>query len=218
MANLITLGRIGLLFVGIFFIYTFGIIGKLLAFFLFLAVIIMDWLDGYVARINGVASPEGAVVDILGDRIVENSLWIVYAHIGLIPVWVPIVVVIRGFLTDAVRSIAYTKGKTPFGEQTMMKSKVGKFLVASRFSRALYAGAKMVSFAYLSLYLAIAEGAGKYSWLSNNMAVYKDTLYTVGLTLVYTTIALCIIRALPVLYDGKELIQISLPAGRQIKR
>ncbi len=217
MANLITLGRIGLLFVGIFFIYTFGVIGKLLAFFLFIAVIIMDWLDGYVARINGVAGPGGAVIDILGDRIVENSLWIVYAHIGLIPVWVPIVVVIRGFLTDAVRSIAYAKGKTPFGEQTMMKSKVGKFLVASRFSRALYAGAKMVSFAYLSLYLAIAEGAGEYSWLSN-MAVYKDTLYIIGLILVYATVVLCIIRALPVFYDGKELIQISLPAGRQIKR
>src|SRR5574337_634949 len=96
MANLITIIRVILLFVGIGFIYSRNIYGEMLAFWIIIFVIVMDWIDGYVARKSGKVTPFGAVLDIMGDRIVESSLWIVFAHIRLIPVWVPVVVIIRG--------------------------------------------------------------------------------------------------------------------------
>ncbi|MEK6713854.1 MAG: CDP-alcohol phosphatidyltransferase family protein, partial [Nitrospirota bacterium] len=80
MANLITIVRVILLFVGIGFIYSHNIYGEILAFAIVIIVIIMDWIDGYVARRRGNTTPFGAVLDIMGDRIVESSLWIVFAH------------------------------------------------------------------------------------------------------------------------------------------
>ena len=40
-----------------------------------LAVILLDALDGWVARKFNEASKIGSIIDILGDRIVENAYW-----------------------------------------------------------------------------------------------------------------------------------------------
>ena len=211
LANLITAARVGLVFIGIALLYTRTVWGGLAAFAAVLIAIIMDWLDGYLARRTHTDTPMGAVLDILGDRIIENSLWIVFAHLGLIPVWVPIVVVVRGFVTDGFRSVALTKGQTPFGEKTMIRSRLGRLIVTSRTSRALYAGAKIVAFCYLILYFTLLQG--RPPTLDDS---YSDTIITfpnglsmqaVGLAIVYFTVALCLIRAIPVVQDGIAVLK-----------
>src|SRR5438477_8381441 len=122
MANLITLGRVLLLFITIGFIYLGwpgnGLPGDalllLIATFLTLIVFISDAIDGLVARARGETSEFGAVVDIAGDRIVENAYWIVFAHLGLISVWFPLVQIARAFTVDALRWLALAQGKTAF--------------------------------------------------------------------------------------------------------
>ncbi len=205
MANFITLARIILLFIGIGFIYTRNLYGEIIAFFIILAVIIMDWLDGYVARRHNNVTPFGAVFDIMADRIVENCLWIVFAHLHIIPVWVPLVVIVRGFVTDTLRSVALTKGRTPFGEKTMIKSYIGKLLVSSRASRALYGAVKVITFCYLIFYLAFIEVIKKYP-LSTYLS-WHDSIYHIGIILVYITVFFCIIRAIPVVLDSKYYFQ-----------
>src|SRR5690242_10134383 len=70
------------------------------AFFLTLLLIWMDGLDGYVARRRKENLKLGAVVDILADRVVETSYWIVFAKFGWVPLWVAILVSARGILVD----------------------------------------------------------------------------------------------------------------------
>ena len=215
LANLITAGRVGLVFVAVGLLYTHTVWGAVAAFVLVLTAIIMDWLDGFLARRTRSETPFGAVMDILGDRIVENVLWIVFAHLGLIPVWVPIVVVVRGFATDAFRSIALSQGQTPFGEKTMITSRIGRLLVSSRTSRALYAVAKVVAFCYLTLYLALLNalpGSSPDGW----RAAHEPALRLAGLGLVYFTVAFCVIRALPVVQDGLAQVK-RLTAGSRVK-
>lgn len=202
MANLITIVRVILLFVGLGFIYGRNMYGEIVAFFIVIFVIIMDWIDGYVARKKGAVTPFGAVLDIMGDRIVEGSLWIVFAHIRLVPVWVPVVVIVRGIITDSLRSVALTKGKTPFGEKTMIKTAVGRLIVSSRLSRALYGGAKVVTFCYLILYLAYEDGLKASPPLFT--PDWQAPLYSVGMALVYITVAMCVVRAIPVITDSAE--------------
>ena len=192
LANLITAGRVGLVFVAVGLLYTRTVRGALAALALVLAAILMDWLDGFLARRTRTETPFGAVMDILGDRIVENTLWIVFAHLRLIPVWVPIVVVVRGFVTDAFRSVALTQGETAFGENTMIKSRLGRLLVSSRASRAVYAGAKIVAFCYMIFYFALLQST----------SAPAPWAHPLGLTIVYVTVALCLIRAIPVVQDG----------------
>jgi CDP-diacylglycerol--glycerol-3-phosphate 3-phosphatidyltransferase len=201
LANLITAGRVGLVFIAVGLLYTRTVWGAVAAFALVLTAIIMDWLDGFFARRTHSETPFGAVMDILGDRIVENVLWIVFAHLGLIPIWVPIVVVVRGFVTDAFRSVALTQGETAFGKKTMIKSRLGRLLVSSRTSRALYAAAKVVAFCYLTLYLALLNAPPASPW-AEWRAAHEPALQLAGLGLVYFTVAFCVIRALPVVQDG----------------
>ena len=203
MANLITLTRVLMLFVAVALLYTRNVRWTVVSLILVVVVILMDWLDGVVARAQNQATPVGAMMDILGDRIVENTLWIVFAHLHLIPVWVPIVVMIRGFVTDSLRGVALTRGQTPFGEKTMVRGVVGRLLVSSRLSRALYAGAKVGAFTWMIFYLAYQQVSPAYQapWLP------VDRAYAIGLFLVYMTVAFCLIRAVPVVISGVALLR-----------
>ena len=149
MANLITLVRVALLFVTVGLLYLRQPWAAFTAAALTVVVFVSDALDGYVARKRGRADTAGAVIDIAGDRVVENVYWVVCAHLNLVPVWAPLVMLLRSFAVDAVRSLALAEGKTAFGEKTMMESRLGLWLAASRFHRALYGGAKVVAFVYL---------------------------------------------------------------------
>ena len=79
----------------------------------------------------------------------------------------------------------------------MMYSPLGRFLVASRFMRALYGLAKGVIFGllYLTWALAIKDP---------NILI---TLHPLNQGLIFFTTALCIIRGLPVIWDGRILFR-----------
>jgi CDP-diacylglycerol--glycerol-3-phosphate 3-phosphatidyltransferase len=149
MANLITLVRVILLFATVGLIYLREPWSVLTAAVLTIVVFVSDALDGYVARKRGRADAAGAVFDIAGDRVVENVYWVVCAHLNLITVWAPLLMLVRSFAVDAVRSLAFAEGKTAFGKETMMQSRFGLWLSASRLHRGLYGAAKVVAFVYL---------------------------------------------------------------------
>lgn len=160
-------------------------------------IISMDGLDGYVARKYNTTSKFGAVLDIIGDRIVENVYWITFLALGWLPVWIPLVVITRGIVVDGIRSLALEKGMTAFGKTTMMKSPLGKFLVASNFSRGTYAAFKGIAFSFL----IIANFPG---WEAGILKVAVDFI---TYTSVYITLFFCIVRGIPVIIEGKKLFE-----------
>ncbi len=194
LANLITLARLPLLLVvvGILFVPSFGM--RLLGLTLLIGLFLLDWFDGYVARLRHEVTELGAVLDIALDRSVENILWITFMYLGLVPLWVPLVFLIRSFVVDGIRGVALSQGKSGFG---MMHSPLGRFLVASRFMRALYGLAKGVIFGLL--YLTWALAARDPSIL--------NTLHPLNQSLIFFTTALCILRGLPVIQDGRILFR-----------
>ena len=199
-ANIITLARIGLVFVAVL-LYEVGFYGQLLAFMLTILIIYMDALDGYVARKLGIASDLGALLDITGDRIVENVYWIYFTAIGMISFWVPMIVIARGFLTDSLRSIAFAEGKTAFGEKTMMRSGLTRLLVSSRFSRAVYGVSKAVIFCYLGGFIALKGGIEQFNIALSSKILLS--LHLAGQVIVYVVLAMCVTRGIPVLWDGR---------------
>ncbi len=202
-ANSITVFRMILVFVVIFF-YELNVYFSIAAFFMTILVIYLDSLDGYIARKLKVASEFGALLDIASDRIVENTFWIFFAARGDISVWVPIIVVTRGFLVDMIRSVAFSEGKTPFGEKTMMKSRISRFLVTSPFSRTTYAVSKVMAFCWLGGLIALEKGMAAGFWYVSESTF--SVLYIIGQFFVYVALAFCIIRGIPVLVDGKDLM------------
>ena len=150
MANLITVGRLILLYVIIALIYFGNVTVITLCMPAIGGVIALDGLDGWVARKRKSTSQFGAIFDIAGDRVVENCLWVVFAHLHLIPVWVPLLVLTRGFIVDSVRSVSYKDGMTAFGSNNMMRSDFTRWLTAGRFMRGLYGYAKAFGFVFLT--------------------------------------------------------------------
>lgn len=208
MANLLTILRIILALISIEFLFSGNPYLNITALILTFFVIILDGLDGYIARMLKEESKLGSVFDILGDRIVENVYWIAFAVIGTVGVWVPIVVVTRGIITDGLRSIAFSKGYTAFGSSTMMENKFCRFLTASRFSRAVYGIAKALVF--LVLIAAYLPNLAYYDPVSVKLfSLYlfiKPYLIITADILVYITVAMCVIRGLPVIWESKRFL------------
>lgn len=162
-----------------------------IAFALTVLVIWADGLDGYFARKLNQASKLGAVLDIAGDRAVEISYWIVYAVLGWVPVWIPLLFLVRGTFVDAMRAQASEQGFTAFGEKTMMQSPLGKFLVASNFMRFGYAVVKAVAFCLL---------------IAANTSQGKVTIVpTVAIYCAYIASAMCLLRGLPVIMESRGI-------------
>ncbi len=196
--NLITLFRLFLVFVVI------ALFGKHVYLDICLAatiglILFLDAVDGYVARKLNQSSDFGALFDIVGDRIVECILWLYFAVAGLIPFWIPAIVIARGFFTDGLRSAAFADGKTAFGENSMMSAGWTRALTSSRASRGIYGITKTVAFIYLGGVIAF-----------KNFGIYPELVVGLELTGVIISslaITMCLIRGFPVLVDGWKYVK-----------
>lgn len=198
MANLITAGRIALLFVAVALLYSDAYVLIFLSGILIALVILADGLDGWVARRREATSELGAVLDIAGDRVVENVLWVVFAHLHIIPVWVPLVVITRSFSVDVVRAAMLSRGMTPFGDATMMRSAFTKFLTSGRFSRAYYGWSKGFAFVLLAWMQAWELAPDRFLGAAYDLTAFRAIVWFI----VYSSVVICIVRGIPVLYDA----------------
>jgi CDP-diacylglycerol--glycerol-3-phosphate 3-phosphatidyltransferase len=214
MANFITVARVVLLFITVGFIYLSlphdGTPGEpvwaLVALFLTFVVFISDGLDGIVARARGEANELGAVVDIAGDRVVENVYWVVFAHIGLLSVWFPLLMLARSFTVDALRTLALKEGKTAFGEKSMMTSRIGIWLAASRFHRALYGGAKVLTFMWLLLQIAFTIQINRDPYWMQHFGNAEGIVSNIGLALAVFTLLYSLARGAVVVWDSRPML------------
>jgi CDP-diacylglycerol--glycerol-3-phosphate 3-phosphatidyltransferase len=197
-ANLITVIRLFVLFGTVRLLYTRQPLAVACVVVLVYLIIASDALDGIVARRRGRADEFGAVFDIAGDRVVEMTFWVVFAHLGIIPVWIPLAMIARGFMIDAMRSLGLKEGKTAFGTNSMMRSPITQWLTGSRFMRAFYGVAKVLAFGFL------AGLFGARLPHTNAFLAPYDTPVGRGVTwfFVYSAVILSLVRGLPVVYDS----------------
>ncbi len=192
MANLVTLGRFILLIVLVFLAYCQNPKLQLVNCPLLVIIFVLDGVDGYIARKRNETSLFGAIFDIAIDRVVENVLWVVLVDLGIVPVWVAVVFLIRGVVVDSIRSQGASEGQTPFG---MIRSRIGKFIVAGSFMRLFYGALKAVTFGFIFLIQPWPALFPEF------YAASKTILTVVKWILVYATVTVCIIRGLPVMFE-----------------
>jgi CDP-diacylglycerol---glycerol-3-phosphate 3-phosphatidyltransferase len=212
-ANLITVIRLIVLFGTVALLYTRQPWAVACVVILVYLIIASDALDGIVARRRGRADEFGAVFDIAGDRVVEMTFWIVFAHLGVIPIWIPLAMITRGFMIDAMRSLGLKEGKTAFGKNSMMRSPITQWLTGSRFMRAFYGVAKVLAFAFLAgLFGArLPHTNGFLSWY-NTVGGRIATWF-----FVYSAVVLSFVRGLPVVYDSWDYLRGEAPEQRLMR-
>lgn len=193
MANLITLSRLLLLIAVVVLAYQPPSALHFVDVGLLVVVFVTDGLDGYVARRRNEVTLFGAMFDIAGDRIVELTMWIVLADLKYVPVWVPLVFVIRGTIVDAIRAgRTSARRESPFA---MMETSVGRWLVAGKFMRIFYSVLKATAFCWLLL-IAPIPVLWPAVW-----AHWAQWFQGTGSVLVYLAVAVCLIRGLPVIVE-----------------
>lgn len=180
------------------------------------ASIALDALDGHIARRKHLASPVGAQLDILGDRVIENVYFTYFAVVGMVSLWLPVLFFVRGTTTDFLRGLAGKAGRSGWGKQSMLETWWAQALVGSRWSRGLYAAMKCVCFCYLGIELALVRGPFA---LFGPLASDTHLLIRLGAQVItWATAAFCLLRGLPVLLDGWKYFVRSLEEGRGARR
>lgn len=196
-ANIVSLSRIFIAFVAIGLLFIPTTCAYVWALVLTIIAFAMDGVDGYIARKYNQSSELGSVLDIMGDRIVEASFWIVFAVMGLLPLWFPIVCVTRAFTTDSIRSVALSKGMTAFGDKSMQSTAWGKFICSSKFMRISYAVAKVMAF----MLLIVVNTPGMELWNGT------PALHMITMSLAWIAIIFCVVRAIPVVVESPKLFK-----------
>jgi CDP-diacylglycerol---glycerol-3-phosphate 3-phosphatidyltransferase len=193
-ATWITLSRFPLLLASMLALYHGSPAVQLAGIGVLLVGLLLDTVDGIVARRTGQTSLFGSVLDIAADRTYELVLWVGFADLGLIPAWVPFVILTRTTLTDAFRSLGVGQGAGPFDQH---RTALGRFVVRSSTMRIAYSAGKVATFCGLGLVRAL-DGFPAGS-MAARVALPLTAMAEVAL---WITVLLCLVRGVPVIVGG----------------
>lgn len=78
---------------------------------LFILASITDALDGNIARKRNLVSDTGKMLDAIADKILVDSILIILATQNVISAIIPVIIIIRDIVVDALKMEAASKGK-----------------------------------------------------------------------------------------------------------
>ena len=194
LANCITLSRFPLLLTWILVLYLGSPPFRLAGVALLFVGLMLDTVDGVVARRTGRTSLFGSVLDIAADRTYELVLWVCFANLGMIPAVIPLIIVARTTLTDALRSLGIAEGTAPFAQP---RSALARFLVGSPWMRTGYSVTKVTAFCGL----ALAEAFSGFP-VETTLGSIAAPMIGVLQLIAWLAVVICVGRGLPVIAAG----------------
>ncbi len=126
LANRVTLARIFLVPIFMFFILIRIPFGEYIAAAVFILAASTDGLDGYIARARKEVTKFGKLMDPLADKLLISAALISLVEINLVPAWIAVIIISREFAVTGLRSIAAGEGVV------ISASKLGKFKTVSQ--------------------------------------------------------------------------------------
>ncbi len=83
----------------------------LIAGFLFIIASVTDYLDGNIARSKNLVTDTGKLLDAIADKVLVNSVLIIFAVRGFISPIVPVIYIFRDEVVNALKMEALKKGQ-----------------------------------------------------------------------------------------------------------
>ncbi|AHI54080.1 CDP-diacylglycerol-glycerol-3-phosphate 3-phosphatidyltransferase [Spiroplasma sabaudiense Ar-1343] len=133
-------------------------IAYLVAGILFIIAAFTDFLDGYIARKFNQVTTFGKFFDAIADKVLTNTVLIVFACSGIVPIWMAVVLIARDFIIDAVRQILATK------EVIMAANWMGKIRAAMEM-----VGMSLLFFVGFRMFNGSTQGTGnfdEFGWIN----------------------------------------------------
>lgn len=85
---------------------------KITALVLFIIAAITDKIDGSMARKRKTVTDLGAFLDPLADKMLVNLAFLALTYLGIVPIWVFAIILVRDFAVDGLRMVAAKNNKT----------------------------------------------------------------------------------------------------------
>ncbi|HOY53878.1 MAG TPA: CDP-diacylglycerol--glycerol-3-phosphate 3-phosphatidyltransferase [Opitutaceae bacterium] len=108
--NILTLSRVPAMFAIVALMYLRWTGAASIAFWLFIAGAVSDWLDGYLARKQGIVSDFGKLMDALTDKIMVIGIMVALVDRNYVPIALVLVTLCREFMVSGLRMLAAAKG------------------------------------------------------------------------------------------------------------
>lgn len=187
-ANKLTIARIILTFIFMFFLFCQGFAAKLAAFFIFSVAALTDYLDGFFAKKYGMTSNFGIIMDPIADKILVLGSFLAFVEMSIIPAWMVVLIMLREFLVTGVRIFALGKGKI------LKAQRSGKHKTMSQ----------IVTIFVILLFLIFKELAVKFDfWTINVHSVFSWSI----ICLMTLTVILTTTSGISFFWDNRNLIK-----------
>ena len=111
LANRLTMSRILLTFVFMFFLFCQGLWPKVISLVVYLLAALSDLLDGMIAQRRNMVTDFGRLMDPIADKILVLAAFAAFVQLQLIDAWMFVIIVSREILITSLRLFALNKGK-----------------------------------------------------------------------------------------------------------
>ncbi|QHX35683.1 CDP-diacylglycerol-glycerol-3-phosphate 3-phosphatidyltransferase [Spiroplasma sp. TIUS-1] len=157
----------------------------LLAGILFILASLSDMLDGYIARKYNQVTSFGKFFDSIADKLLTNLLLVVFAVIGILPLWIVLIFIGRDFIIDVVRQLLASQ------KTIMSANNLGRYKAAIQM-----------------LGLSILFFVGLASWNDNGEWLYGEfgLINQIVMIPTYTAAILSVAAALNYMILNKEVL------------
>ena len=111
-ANFVTTARILLTPLFLYFLFGGREYFEILALIIFIIASVTDAYDGYIARKYSEETSLGKFLDPLADKVLMSAAFFSFVIMGLIPLWMVILVILRDFIVTGIRVLMSSKDST----------------------------------------------------------------------------------------------------------
>ncbi len=115
--NKLTISRILLTFLFIFFIFQKGLIAIVLATVTFILASLTDFYDGYLAKKYHLVSDFGKLMDPIADKFLILAAFLSFVSMQIVHAWIVLLILGREIMITGLRLYALTKGKVLAAER-----------------------------------------------------------------------------------------------------
>ena len=78
---------------------------------IFIVASFTDFLDGHIARSRNLVTDTGKMLDAIADKVLVNPVLIILSAQGFIPAIIPVLIISRDIVVDAIKMEAASKGR-----------------------------------------------------------------------------------------------------------
>ncbi|MDD4980377.1 MAG: CDP-diacylglycerol--glycerol-3-phosphate 3-phosphatidyltransferase [Candidatus Omnitrophica bacterium] len=188
-ANKLTMLRIALTFVFMFFLFIHGLWAKVLSLVIFIFAALSDFFDGRIAHKKNMVTDFGKLMDPIADKILVLAAFTAFVQMQLIDAWMFVIIVSREILITSLRLFALNKGKV------LSAAKAGKHKTISQMA---------VIFCILGFIVLKEVMLAFFTWNPAWETFFRNSIYI----LMLLTVGLTLYSGLYYLWENRKIITI----------